>query len=70
MNIDLSQMITEGRQIALQARGDEQARWKLHIIPDLAPTVEFARPIAVDKWSTKIEYVAGDDFGIDRKSVV
>jgi uncharacterized protein (TIGR02302 family) len=60
----IEQMITEGHQIALQARGEEQARWKLHIIPDLAPTIEFARPIAVDKWSTKIEYVAGDDFGI------
>ena len=57
-------MITEGKQITLQARGDEQARWKLHVIPDLAPTIEFARPIGVDKWSTKIEYIAGDDFGI------
>ena len=48
----------------LQARGDEQARWKLHVIPDLAPTIEFARPIGVDKWSTKIDYIAGDDFGV------
>jgi uncharacterized protein (TIGR02302 family) len=56
--------ITEGKQITLQARGDEQARWKLHIIPDVAPTIEFARAIGVDKWSTKIEYIAGDDFGV------
>ncbi|MDP1840630.1 MAG: DUF4175 family protein, partial [Reyranella sp.] len=60
----VEQVITEGKQIALQARGDEQARWKLHVIPDLAPTIEFARPMAVDKWSTKIEYIAGDDFGV------
>ncbi len=58
------QVITEGKQITLQARGDEQARWKLHVIPDLAPTIDFARPIGVDKWSTKIEYLAGDDFGV------
>ena len=57
-------VITEGSKITLQARGDEQARWKLHVIPDLAPTIEFARPIGVDKWSTKIEYIGGDDFGI------
>ena len=60
----IEQVITEGKQIALQARGDEQAHWKLHVIPDLAPTIEFARPIGVDKWSTKVEYIAGDDFGI------
>ena len=60
----VEQVITEGKQITLQARGDEQARWKLHVIPDLAPTIEFARPIGVDKWSTKIEYIAGDDFGV------
>ena len=60
----VEQVITEGKQIALKARGDEQARWKLHVIPDLAPTIEFARPIGVDKWSTKIEYIAGDDFGV------
>jgi len=57
-------VITEGSKITLQARGDEQAAWKLHVIPDLAPTIEFARPIGVDKWSTKIEYIGGDDFGI------
>lgn len=60
----VEQVINEGKQIALQARGDEQARWKLHVIPDLPPTIEFARPIGVDKWSTKIEYIAGDDFGV------
>src|ERR687897_1420732 len=60
----VEQVISEGKQIVLQARGDEQARWKLHVIPDLAPTIEFARPIGVDKWSTKIEYIAGDDFGV------
>ena len=60
----VEQVITEGKEITLQARGDEQARWKLHVIPDLAPTIEFAKPIGVDKWSTKIEYIAGDDFGV------
>jgi uncharacterized protein (TIGR02302 family) len=60
----VEQVIGEGTQIALQARGDEQARWKLHVIPDLAPTIEFSRAIGVDKWSTKIEYIAGDDFGV------
>src|SRR5262249_8411228 len=60
----VEQVISEGKQIALQARGDEQARWKLHVIPDLAPTIEFSRPIGVDKWSTKREYTAGGAFGI------
>jgi len=60
----VEETITEGKQITLQARGDDQARWKLHVIPDLAPTVDFTRPIGVDKWSTKIEYIAGDDFGV------
>ncbi|HTR85045.1 MAG TPA: TIGR02302 family protein [Reyranella sp.] len=60
----IEQVITGGTEIALQARGDEQARWKLHVIPDLAPTIEFARPITVDRWSTKVEYIAGDDFGV------
>ena len=60
----VEQVIGEGKEIVLQARGDQQARWKLHIIPDLAPTIEFVRPIGVDKWSTKIEYIAGDDFGV------
>ena len=57
-------VINEGTKIALQARGDEQASWKLHVIPDLAPTIEFSKPISVDKWSTKIDYIAGDDFGV------
>ena len=57
-------LITEGKKITLQARGDAQAVWKLHVIPDLAPTIEFARPIGVDRWSTKVEYIGGDDFGI------
>ncbi|MGZ3340397.1 MAG: DUF4175 domain-containing protein, partial [Reyranella sp.] len=60
----IEQVITEGKDITLQARGDEQARWKLHVIPDVAPTIEFAKPIGVDKWSTKIDYIAGDDFGV------
>jgi len=60
----VDQTITEGKSITLQARGDEQARWKLHVIPDLPPTIDFSRPIGVDKWSTKVEYVAGDDFGV------
>ena len=60
----IEQAITGGKQIVLEARGDEQARWKLHVIPDLPPTIEFARPIGVDRWSTKVEYNAGDDFGI------
>ena len=55
---------TRASKITLQARGDEQARWKLHVIPDLAPTIEFSKPIGVDKWSTKIDYIAGDDFGV------
>src|SRR5689334_16923043 len=60
----IEQTIMDGKQIMLEARGDEQARWKLHVIPDLAPTIEYARPIGVDRWSTKIEYIAGDDFGV------
>jgi uncharacterized protein (TIGR02302 family) len=60
----IEQTIVSGNQIVLQARGDEQARWKLHVIPDLPPTVDFARSIGVDRWSTKIEYIAGDDFGV------
>ncbi len=57
-------VISEGTKIALQARGEDQATWKLHVIPDLAPTIEFSKPIGVDKWSTKIDYIAGDDFGV------
>ncbi|MFI5000769.1 MAG: TIGR02302 family protein [Reyranellales bacterium] len=60
----IEQVIGEGKEIALVARGDEQARWKMHLIPDLAPTIEFAKPISVDKWSTRIDYIAGDDFGV------
>jgi len=60
----IEQTIMAGKEIALQARGKEQARWKLHVIPDLAPTIEFSRPVSVDKWSTKVDYIAGDDFGI------
>jgi len=60
----IEQTIISGDEIALEARGDEQAHWKLHVIPDLPPTVEFARGIGVDRWSTKIDYIAGDDFGV------
>ncbi|MBV8392620.1 MAG: TIGR02302 family protein [Alphaproteobacteria bacterium] len=57
-------VIMGGKELSLQARGDEQAHWKLHVIPDLAPTVEFSKPISVEKWSTRVDYIAGDDFGI------
>ena len=60
----IEQTITSGTEISLDARGDQQARWKLHVIPDVPPTVEFSRGIGVDKWSTKVDYIAGDDFGV------
>jgi uncharacterized protein (TIGR02302 family) len=60
----VEQTIMSGTEITLEARGDEQAKWKLHVIPDIAPTIEFSRAVGVDKWSTKVEYVAGDDFGV------
>ena len=60
----VEQTIVSGTEIALEARGDRQAVWKLHVIPDLAPTIEFSRAVGVDKWSTKVDYVAGDDFGV------
>ncbi len=37
----VEQTITDGKTITLQARGDEQARWKLHVIPDLPPDDRF-----------------------------
>jgi uncharacterized protein (TIGR02302 family) len=60
----IEQTIVSGTEIALEARGDQQARWKLHVIPDLPPTIEFSRAVGVDKWSTKVDYIAGDDFGV------
>jgi uncharacterized protein (TIGR02302 family) len=67
----LEDMLTEGDQIAVRQGGREIARWRIHVVPDLAPTVAFAAdPTVTLRSALRLEYMAADDYGLARVEAV
>jgi len=57
-------LITGGKQVALQARATNRRGGSCMSFPTWCRPSILPGPIGVDKWSTKIDYIAGDDFGV------
>ena len=57
--------IENGDSLSVLVSGRERATWKMRIVPDRPPTVEFARdPQTTDRREFRVDYVAGDDYGV------
>jgi uncharacterized protein (TIGR02302 family) len=57
--------IEEGDTLTVLVNGRERATWKMRLVPDAPPTVEFARdPASTERREFRVDYVAGDDYGV------
>ncbi len=57
--------LTSGDRITIRASGSTLADWPIRIVPDLAPTAEFAgEPTATDRGVLRLTYRATDDYGV------
>ncbi len=57
--------IESGDTLTVLVNGRERAAWKMRIVPDQPPTVEFTRdPQTTERREFRIDYVAGDDYGV------
>ncbi|MBX3502057.1 MAG: TIGR02302 family protein [Alphaproteobacteria bacterium] len=54
-----------GDTLTVLVSGRERATWKIRLVPDTPPTVEFTRdPQTTERREFRIDYVAGDDYGV------
>lgn len=57
--------ITAGKRIAVRQGGRELESWEVVLVPDQAPGIAFRTPpAATERFSTRMEYTAADDYGI------
>ena len=57
--------IEAGDTLVVLVNGRERATWKMRLVPDAPPTVEFTRdPATTERREFRIDYVAGDDYGV------
>jgi uncharacterized protein (TIGR02302 family) len=58
--------ITAGKQLAVMQDGKALGAWPITVIPDLPPTVAFAKPPShTDRGVLRLEYKAADDYGVE-----
>ena len=58
--------ITAGKRLAVMQDGKALGAWPIKVIPDLAPTVAFAKPPShTDRGVLRLEYKASDDYGVE-----
>ena len=63
----LSAEVETGERIAVTQDGGELAAWAIHVVPDLAPSIEFiAPPSRTDRAILRLEYGAQDDYGLEQ----
>ena len=64
-NYQISQPLTGGERLAVTQGRGELAGWRIEIVPDLAPTIDFPNAIGVSGRATLlIAFAAADDYGI------
>ena len=64
-NYQISQPLTHGERLAVAQGRGELGGWRITVVPDLAPTVEFANAIGVTERATmRIAFGASDDYGL------
>lgn len=62
--------IVSGRAITVRDGGSVIATWPVLVVPDLPPTVAFAKPpTTTERQSLRIDWLATDDWGVDTLSV-
>jgi uncharacterized protein (TIGR02302 family) len=58
--------ITAGKHLAVTQGGETLGAWPITVVPDLAPTIAFARPPShSDRGALRLEYKATDDYGVE-----
>ncbi|HUB97674.1 MAG TPA: TIGR02302 family protein [Stellaceae bacterium] len=65
-NFKGSAKITAGKRIAVVQEGRTLGSWPITVIPDLPPTIAFAKPPThTDRGVLRLEYKATDDYGVE-----
>ena len=58
--------ITAGQRLTVAQRGRTLGTWPIRVIPDLPPTIEFARPPSHSlNMALRLDYKARDDYGVE-----
>jgi uncharacterized protein (TIGR02302 family) len=63
----LEQDLPRGDEVIIRQRGRVLGAWRLASLPDLPPNISLVRaPREAGRWRLRIDYKAGDDYGIDK----
>lgn len=69
-NYQIEATVQGGTVIAVRQRGRTLAEWPVTVVPDQPPEADFAAPpTAADNGALRIDYIAGDDYGLARLSL-
>ncbi|HUZ71848.1 MAG TPA: TIGR02302 family protein [Stellaceae bacterium] len=65
-NFKASATITAGKRLAVTQGGTKLGAWPITVVPDLPPTVAFAKPpSATESKALRLDYKATDDYGVE-----
>ena len=63
--------LTEGKRLTVEQDGTALGSWPIAVIPDLPPTIAFAKPPQRSEHAAvRLEYQADDDYGVDSVKAV
>jgi uncharacterized protein (TIGR02302 family) len=66
----ISRQLETGDRLAITQDGATLAEWALQILPDTPPSIEFtAPPGRTERSALRLEYAAGDDYGLKQVTV-
>jgi len=58
--------ITAGKRLAVEQDGRTLGNWPILVVPDLPPSVTFAKPPSRStRMALRLDYTAGDDYGVE-----
>lgn len=70
-NFKDSATITAGSRLAVTQDGRTLGSWPIQVVPDLPPSVTFARPPSHSAaMALRLDYTAGDDYGVESVKAV
>jgi uncharacterized protein (TIGR02302 family) len=70
-NFKVSAVVTEGHKLTVEQDGAVVAAWPIAVVPDQPPTIAFASPPQpTQRGALRLEYQAGDDYGIENVKAV
>ncbi|HUK59303.1 MAG TPA: TIGR02302 family protein [Stellaceae bacterium] len=65
-NFKGSAVIKAGKRLTVTQGGRTLGAWPIRVVPDLPPTIAFAKPPShTDRGALRLEYKAGDDYGVE-----